>query len=192
MKCISNRNRGENCWSQIGIEYTVWDVFIYFYFLSLFIMQPTTENRWITKLATRKNTWSHEIPMRKKFAPKNYSRERNLDPRSTHEKKNWARKIPTRITFESTKYPREIIWTHEIPTRKILDPQFTHEKIVLIHEKSTKALWVIWVCLATNTLNDSINLTKHLKFVCRQKSTSSFMFSLRYCKDIENLFSWVL
>ena len=73
-----------------------------------------------------------------------------------------------------------------------MDPQFTHEKIVLIHEKSTKALWVIWVCLATNTLNDSINLTKHLKFVCRQKSTSSFMFSLRYCKDIENLFSWVI
>ena len=56
--------------------------------------------------------------MRKKFAPKNYSRERNLDPRSTHEKKNWARKIPTRITFESTKYPREII----------LDPRNTHEK----------------------------------------------------------------
>ena len=29
-------------------------------------------------------------------------------------------------------------------------------------------------------------------FICRQKSTSSFTFSLRYCKDIANFLFWVL
>ena len=38
--------------------------------------------------------------------------------------------------------------------------------------------WVIWVCLATR------NFKKPSMFICRQKTTSSFMFSLRCCKDI--------
>ena len=49
-----NINRTEICSNRFGIEYAVWDVFMYLYFLSLFLMQPTNEKLWITKLATTK------------------------------------------------------------------------------------------------------------------------------------------
>ena len=40
--------------------------------------------------------------------------------------------------------------------------------------------------------NDSIISKKPLMFICRQKSTSSFMLSLGYCKYIANLLFWVI
>ena len=46
--------------------------------MSLFLMQPTTENLWTMKLATSK-----------KIRPKKYPREKVLDPRNTNEKKFW-------------------------------------------------------------------------------------------------------
>ena len=67
---------------------------------------------------------------------------------------------------------------------------FTH---FFLQRKVTHLLfWVIWVCLSTHTKHDSINSKKHLMFICRQKSTLSFMFSLRYCNGIANLLFWAL
>ena len=43
-----------------------------------------------------------------------YPREKNRDPRNTHEKKYWTHEIPTRKKLERIKYPREKIedpWT---------------------------------------------------------------------------------
>ena len=111
---LSNVNRTENCWNRFGIQCAVWDVFMYFYFLSLFLMKPTTESPWISKLATTKN-----------IEPMKYPREKILDPRHTHkkkfwthEKKFWTHLIPTRKSFGPTKYQRE----------KSLDPRNTLEK----------------------------------------------------------------
>ena len=69
-------------------KYSVWNVFTYFCFMSLLLMQSETENLWITKLATmktigfrkhpRKNTWKHKIFTRKKFGPKKYPREKSF------------------------------------------------------------------------------------------------------------------
>ena len=67
---------------------------MYFCFLPLILIQPTTENLWITKLATTKKKlgpWNthdkkiriYEIPTRK-----------ILDPRITHQKKFRAYEIP--------------------------------------------------------------------------------------------------
>ena len=44
--------------------------------------------------------------------------------------------------------------------------------------------WVIWACLATHIKNDSIALKKRLAIISREKSTPSFAFSSRCCKDI--------
>ena len=104
-----------------------WDVYVYFCFLSFFLMQRTTENFWITKLATREKKWTHEIPTRKNFestkyqlqnilhpqnnhwkifGPKKYPRDKILDPKNIHKK-----------NFAPTKYPRE----------KISNPRNTYE-----------------------------------------------------------------
>ena len=111
MKELSSIKRTDNCWNQFWIEYVVWDVFMHFCFLSLFLTQPTTENLWITKLAREKklyprnthekNFWTHKMPTRK-----------ILDPRNTPDKKFWTNKIPTRKNN----------WTHKIPTRKKIGP----------------------------------------------------------------------
>ena len=107
MKYLLNINRTDNCWNQFGIECAVWNVFMFFYFLSLFLMQPTTENIWTKKLATRK-----------KNGPTKYPRENILDPRNTHDKNIWTHEIPMRKIFEPTKYPSEKNW----------DPRNTQEK----------------------------------------------------------------
>ena len=39
---------------------------------------------------------------------------------------------------------------------------------------------------------DCINLSKTLTLICSKKSTSSFIFFLKYCKDFANLLFWVL
>ena len=104
---LSNVNRTENCWNRFGIQCAVWDVFMYFYFLSLFLMKPKTESPWITKLATTKN----------------------IEPWNTQEKKFWPQLIPTEKSFRPTKYPREKFWTHVIPTRKNFGPtKYQREK----------------------------------------------------------------
>ena len=70
---------------------------MYFCFLSLFLVQSTTENLWITKLATinkkldpqntnEKKSWIHELVMRKK---------EKKDLQNTHEKKFPTHEIPT-------------------------------------------------------------------------------------------------
>ena len=83
MMHLSNINRTDNCWNQFGIEYLVWDVFMYFYFLSLFLMQPTTDNLLITKLVTRKKIGPMKYPREKKFGPAKYPLEKVLDPRNS-------------------------------------------------------------------------------------------------------------
>ena len=92
---LSNINKTDNCWNRFGIKYAVWDVFMYFCFLSLFLMQPSTESPWITKLATTEK----------------------LNPRNRHEKKIWTHEIPTRKSFGQTKYRREKTSVTRIPTR---------------------------------------------------------------------------
>ena len=64
-----------------------------FFFLPLFLLQPTTENLLITKLATRKKIrhlkyprekiFDHEIPTRKAFGLTKYSREKVSFTKST-------------------------------------------------------------------------------------------------------------
>ena len=134
MKYFSNVNRNDSCWNRFGIKYTVWDLFTYFRFLSLFLMQPATESLWIRKLAIREklNPWNthekksrtQEIPMRKEIF-------KYFDPRNTHDKKILTHEIPTRNNFGPMKYPRE----------KCLDPGNTHEKNFLTHEIPAKARW---------------------------------------------------
>ena len=72
----------------------VWDVFLYFCFLSLFLMQPATEILWITKSTTQKigpTKYSRE-----KFWTHEYPREKLLEPRNTLKKNFWAHEIPTK------------------------------------------------------------------------------------------------
>ena len=95
MKCFSNINRIANCWNRFGIEYIIWDVFMYFCFLSLFLMQPTTVSFWTPKLATKK-----------KIRPTKYPRQNVLDPWNIHKEKFWAHEIPRKKKFKPTKYLR--------------------------------------------------------------------------------------
>ena len=88
---VPNLNRTYNCSNRFGIEYRVWDLCIYFYFLSLFLMQPTTENLWITKLVTRN-----------KILDSN----KTLDSQNTRQKNFRTHEITTRKSFGPTKYPR--------------------------------------------------------------------------------------
>ena len=83
MKQLRNTNTTSNCWNRFEIEYAIWDVFMYFCFLSLFLTQPKTENLWITKLATRT-----KVDLTK------YPREKYLDSWNTHEKNMWRTKYP--------------------------------------------------------------------------------------------------
>ena len=163
MKHLSNINRNYNCWNRFGKEYTVWDVFMYFCLMSLFLMQPTIESLWIRKLAKREKIEPTKYSREKKLGPTKYPREKYLDqqnihlePRNTHEKKFWTHETPTRINVGPTKYPWEKnldqqnthekkFWIHETPTgknfeptkyqrEKILDPRNTHEKYVWTHQ----------------------------------------------------------
>ena len=83
MKQLRNTNTTSNYWNRFEIEYAIWDVFMYFCFLSLFLTQPKTENLWITKLATRT-----KVDLTK------YPREKYLDSWNTHEKNMWRTKYP--------------------------------------------------------------------------------------------------
>ena len=121
MNYLSNINRTDNCSKQFGLEYLIWHAYMYFCFLSLFYMQPTTKNPWITKLATRK-----------KMDPRNTHDKKILDPRNTHEKNIWTDKKPTKKIFLDPQNNNEKnIWAHKIPTRKILDPQKHNGMITL-------------------------------------------------------------
>ena len=100
---------------------------MYFCFLSLFLMQPTTEI----------------------FESRNQP-QKKLDPRNTYEKKFhtleiitrkifWTHKISTRKNFGPTKYPRKRNFTStKYPQEKYLDAQNTHEKKFWIYEVSTR------------------------------------------------------
>ena len=127
MKYVSNINRTENYWNQFGVEYAVWDAYMYFCFLSLFVMQPKTENLWIIKLVTRrkklvsqntneKKNWTYEIPT-EKIGPTKFLRDKFLNTRNIHEKKIWAHEISTKKNFGYSNHLRE----------QISDPQSTHE-----------------------------------------------------------------
>ena len=125
-----------HCWNLFGIEYAVRDVFLYSCFLSLFLMQRTTQNfkYWNTH---KKEFWTHEIPTRNVFRPTKYLREnlfdlqnphlknfstheilksRKLDSQNAH-KKNWIHEKRTRKTFGATKYAR----SHD--STMVLDPR---------------------------------------------------------------------
>ena len=106
MKYVSSINVPNNCWNRFGIEYAVWDKFMYFCFLSLFLMQPPTEKSLNLEITHEKKNWIHEIPTRKYCGPIKYSREKVSDPRNSHEKKSWTPKIPTLKNFRPMKYPR--------------------------------------------------------------------------------------
>ena len=105
-----------NCWNRFGIECVVWDVFIYFCFLSLFLML----DQWNTH---EKKILTHEIPTRKKFWPTKYLRKRNFGP---------------------TKYPREKNFdprnTYE---KEILEPRNTYKKIFRSHETLLRTLFLL-------------------------------------------------
>ena len=120
MKYLSNINWTGNCWNQFGIEYAVRDVFTYLCFLVLFLMEPTTENLWISKLATREKK----------------------DPKHTHQKKIWTHKIHTRRNFAATKYSRKKNFGPTKYTREIIfDPRTNHKKKFRTHEIPPKARW---------------------------------------------------
>lgn len=89
---------------------------MYFCFQSLLLRQPTAENLWITKSATK------EI-----LDPQNNQKNHNLNSQNTLEKFFWTHKIPTKTFLE----PRE----------KILDPRNTNEKKIWTHEIPTKVRW---------------------------------------------------
>ena len=108
----------------------VWDI-IFFCFLPLFLMQPTSENLLIVKLAVRENIWTHKkkfwaqkIPMWKNFVPTKYPREKRLYPRNTHKK-----------SFRPTKFPQKRVWIHKAPARKKIR---THEIPMIKTFVSTK------------------------------------------------------
>ena len=67
---------------------------MYFCFVSLFLVQLTIENLWITKLATRKKIGPTEYPRKTILDSRNNHQKKFLDPRNTHEK-----------IFEPMKYP---------------------------------------------------------------------------------------
>ena len=91
MKYLPNINRTDNCWNRFGTECTFGHVFMCLCFLSPLLMQPRTQNIWITKLAitkkklgtqnTRENKfWNHKISTRTNFGPTKYLREKNFGP----------------------------------------------------------------------------------------------------------------
>ena len=122
MKELSSIKRTDNCWNQFWIEYVVWDVFMHFCFLSLFLTQPTTENLWITKLAREKKLYPRNT--RKTFEPTKCPRE-----------KFWTHEIPPIKNFGQTKYRLEkIIGPTKYPQEKKLDLRNTHEKKFRTHE----------------------------------------------------------
>ena len=59
-----------------------------------------------------------------------------------------------------------------------------HSLLRYCREISNFLFCVIWACLALHMKNGSINLKKRLTIISREKSTPSFRFCLRYCKDI--------
>ena len=60
--------------------------------MPLSLMRSATENKEVTH---EKKSWTHEIPTKK-----------NWDPRNTQEKVFWAHEITTSKNFGLTKYPR--------------------------------------------------------------------------------------
>ena len=76
--------------------------------------------------ASNLKSLNHEIKYTNKNGPTKYSREKNSDPRNTHDKTFWTHEYPPKNfgpaksqekNFRPTKYPREKFWTHEIPTK---------------------------------------------------------------------------
>ena len=96
MKYLCNVNRTDNCANRFEIEYTVLDVFMYFSFQPLFLMEHVMENIYIVVLVTRKK----------------------LDQQNYHEKKVYTHKIPTRKSSGPKNFHEKKIETHEIPTIK--------------------------------------------------------------------------
>ena len=108
------------------------DEFMYLCFLSLILMQPTTENFWISKITPKYTQGkifdspnSHEI----NFEPTKYPWEKRLDPPKTYEKKFWTDEIATRKHFEPTIHPQE----------KISDPRNAHEDEIARWSNSTRS-----------------------------------------------------
>ena len=64
MKNLSKIFRTDNCWNRFGIEYVVWDIFIYSVSTTL-SREPTAENFWITKLATTNENRLSKCPQEK-------------------------------------------------------------------------------------------------------------------------------
>ena len=92
--------------------------------------------------------WTREIPTRKFFKPTKYPRKKILDLRNIHEKINLDPRNTHAKKIGPAKYPREKIWTHEIPTIKIFEPtKYPREQILdpqIIHERK---IWTISLCL---------------------------------------------
>ena len=150
MKHFSNINKWQSI-VEIDLEKNAWfEMHFCISFLSLLLMQTATENLWMMKSISRKldpltthekKFPTYEIPTRKRFRLTKYSREKISDPSNTLRKKFQtheypqekfvAHKIPTRKKFRPTKYLQEKISDPQIPTRKISDPQNTHEKKIL-------------------------------------------------------------
>ena len=114
MKYLHNISRIHNCRNRFGIEHEVWDIFLCHFF-------SCSQHLKITKLITRENFGSTKYLREKNLGCTKCPRERTLDPRNTLEKK---------------------FGTHEIPTRKYLEPtKNTHVKKFSTHEIPTKARW---------------------------------------------------
>ena len=56
----------------------------------------------------------------------------------------------------------------------------SHNFLEILQRYENFLSWVLWACLATNTLNDSINLQKTSMFTCTSKNTLSFTSFLEY------------
>ena len=67
-----------------------------------------------------------------------------------------------------------------------------HFSLKILQKIANFLFWIICACLVTHIKNDSITLKKRLTIISRKKSTPSFTFSSRYCKDIIKLLFWVL
>ena len=104
MKYLSSINRTDNCWNRFGN--TQFEMYLCF----LFSVTPShVVRKWKSlnyELSQHKENWTHETLTRKIFGNTKHSREKNLDPRNTHEKKFQINKIPTRKNIEPTKQPQ--------------------------------------------------------------------------------------
>ena len=78
--------------------------------MTLFLMQPKTENYEITN---EKKFWTHKIPTRKKLRPTKYPRENILNPRNTKKKKFWTHKIPTKARWQDGTRPTRPTIAHD-------------------------------------------------------------------------------